>query len=117
MTTTPALRLAVTSFRALARTIASAVSGQDQDGSAQPRRRAGLDDPWGGWQPPHPLDVNLRQIPHQTVHLSVQGKDIAFCAAFCPDGHGLVVWSDYHLPFEVSDLDALKAWAARPAAE
>ena len=48
------------------------------------------------------FDQQAERTP-EAVALHVQGKDIAFYAAFCPDGHGLVVWSDYHLPFEVSD--------------
>jgi hypothetical protein len=108
--------LFVRALRTLARVIAAAVSGQRQPGPARPRHGADHDDPWGGWRPPHPLDVNVRQIPHQTVSLSVEGRVTEFYAARCPAGHGLVVWSDYHLPFEVTDLDALEAWAARPAA-
>ena len=61
---------------------------------------------------PHPLDVDIRHLSCTTLHLSGAGRDVAVYVASCPDGCGLVAWTDSMLPFTAPDLEAVKARAA-----
>jgi len=54
---------------------------------------------WGGFRVPHPLDVDIRQLPHDTHHLDAGGGLREFYVGSCPDGCGLVAWAEDMLPF------------------
>jgi hypothetical protein len=66
-----------------------------------------------GW-PPHPLEVDIRQIPFDTLRISAGGSAIAVYVAACPDGCGLVAWTDTTLPFNAPDLETVIAAITRP---
>lgn len=59
--------------------------------------------------PPHPLDIDIRRIPHQTRHLSAGGRDVKAYIADCPDGCGVVAWTDTMLPFTAPGTEAAEA--------
>jgi hypothetical protein len=59
---------------------------------------------------PYPLDVHIRETPHEVLHVSAGARDVTVCVAECPDGCGqLVAWTETILPFNAATPDAVAA--------
>lgn len=98
------------SVRRLARTITGTLSGPGREPA--PAARPDDDGAWGGWQPPHPLDVDIRALSPGELRRAGQGRGETVHFADCPDGCGLIVWSDLRLPFNLASRADLEAWLA-----
>lgn len=80
-------------------------------GTRLSRSGASPEGPWAGLRHepgllpglPHPLDVHVRETPHEVQHVSTGGGDITVCVGECPDGCGqLIAWTDTILPFNAA---------------
>ena len=64
---------------------------------------------------PHPLDVNIRALHPAVLRGSDGYREIEIRVAACPDGCGLVAWTDTMLPFNAASIDEVRNWAEGPA--
>lgn len=68
--------------------------------------------PRPGW-PPHPLDVDIRRLPRKVLQVEAGGSSIEAFVAECPDGCGVVAWTDLMLPFNAPDTASAEAVIVR----
>lgn len=95
---------------AIVRTIDGALRNPPAPGSAPQVGATELGTPHGTRVPgfgfvPHPLDVDISVLPVEIVQVQAGGRSVRAYLASCPDGCGVLAWTDQILPFNAASPD------------